>query len=88
MSGVQRGKGSGATSRPREREIMQFKGEISTWIVGSACEFEFEVEPHEVEGMTDQEREAYIEASGREAAFQYIEWHFDQVDADTTAGES
>lgn len=48
-----------------------FTGVIRTDNVGSECEFEFEVE----DDATPQQ----IEAEARDAAFDWIDWHYDEV---------
>lgn len=48
-----------------------FKGGVSTNLVGSDCSFEFEVE--------DDATEEEIEEIAREAAFDYIDWWYDEV---------
>lgn len=57
-----------------EREMKgmrKFKGIISTNIVGSECEFEFEVE--------DDATEEDIEMEARDAAFNWISWEYDEI---------
>lgn len=54
-----------------------FKGKISTDKIGSTCEFEFEVE----DTATDDE----IEQAARDAAFEHIEWNFNEVKPSTVA---
>lgn len=54
-----------------------FKGNISTDKIGSACEFEFEVE--------DTATEEEIEQAARDAAFEHVEWNFKEVKPSTDA---
>jgi hypothetical protein len=58
---------------------MRFNGYVKTDKVGSKCEFEFEVEASEVEGMNEEERQKTIENAAREAAFESVEWTFWEV---------
>lgn len=48
-----------------------YKGSVSTNMVGSDCEFEFEAE----DDATDEE----IDELAREAMFNEIEWYYDEV---------
>lgn len=48
--------------------MRQFTGVIRTDKIGSECEFEFEAE--------DDATEAQVDAEAREAAFNFIEWHY------------
>jgi len=48
-----------------------FKGFIKTDMVGSLCEFEFEVE--------DNATDAEIENEAKEAAFDCVEWNYKEV---------
>ena len=50
--------------------MRKFYGEISTNIVGSECEFEFEVE----DNATDVE----IEECAKETAFNLIDWWYEE----------
>ena len=51
--------------------MRRFVGSIKTDIDGSDCEFTFEVE----DNATVEE----IEEAGKETAFGYIVWHYDEV---------
>ena len=51
--------------------IKTFKGSISTNKVGSDCSFEFEVE--------DSASQEEIEEAAREAAFENVEWYFEEA---------
>lgn len=51
--------------------MREFKGVIRTDKIGSECEFEFEVE----DSATPEE----IEQEAREAAFNYVEWSYNEV---------
>lgn len=51
--------------------MRKFIGKISTSKIGSDCEFEFEVE----DDATPQQ----IEAEARDAAFDWIDWYYDEV---------
>lgn len=57
------------TGKPK---MIKYRGQISTWKVGSECEFEFEVEDY----RSLQE----IQDAAREAAFDFIDWHFEKVE--------
>lgn len=50
--------------------MRKFVGTISTNKVGSECKFEFEMD----DDATDEE----IEEAAREAAFNYIEWDYQE----------
>lgn len=54
--------------------MRQFKGFIKTDMVGSECEFEFEV--------GDEATEEEIEQEARDAAFDNVEWNFREVESD------
>lgn len=49
---------------------------IATDKYGSECEGEFTVEDEEIEGMTPEQVDRYIEEQARECCFQYIEWSY------------
>jgi hypothetical protein len=51
--------------------MRKFKGVVRTNKVGSGCEFEFETE--------DEATPEQIEEDARDAAFQHIEWHYDET---------
>lgn len=51
--------------------MRKFVGEVSTNKVGSECKIEFEV--------PDDATPEDIEDAGREAAFRYVEWNFEEV---------
>ena len=51
--------------------MRNFKGTIATDKVGSACDFEFEAE--------DNATEDEIETLARDAAFERIEWGFEEA---------
>lgn len=53
--------------------MKQYRGSIKTDKIGSECEFVFEAE----DDATPEE----IEAEARDAAFERIEWHFEEVKA-------
>ncbi|MDF2513720.1 MAG: hypothetical protein K0S04_3586 [Herbinix sp.] len=50
--------------------MRKFVGSISTNVVGSECEFEFEVE--------DNATEEEIEEAGKQAAFEYVDWGYNE----------
>jgi len=50
------------------------KGSVATNVVGSTCEFEFEIE--------DTATEKEIEEAAHEEAMQYVEWNYEVVDND------
>lgn len=54
--------------------MRRFKGFIKTDMLGSTCEFEFEVENE----ATVKE----IEEEAREEAFNHVEWGFKEVESD------
>lgn len=49
----------------------KFKGTVATDKIGSECDFEFEVD--------DDATEADIEHEAREAAFDLIQWNYEEV---------
>ena len=51
--------------------MRKFKGSICTNAVGSECEFEFEVR--------DDATEEQIEEEAREAAFNWVNWEYDEI---------
>lgn len=51
--------------------MRRFKGMIRTDNIGSECEFEFEVE--------DDATEEQIQKEAREAAFEYVQWHYKEL---------
>ena len=51
--------------------MRKFKGTIETNVIGSACEFEFEVE--------DNATEDEIEEEAKETAFNFINWQYQEV---------
>lgn len=53
--------------------MKQYRGSIKTDKVGSDCYFEFEAE--------DDASPEEIEAEARDAAFEKIEWYFEEVKA-------
>lgn len=59
--------------------ILRFVGRIGTDRVGSDCEFEFEVDEAELP-RGKQARQEAIEEMAREAAFQLVEWSYEQVE--------
>lgn len=52
--------------------MKKFKGQISTNIVGSECQFEFE--------MPDDATDKEIEETAKELAFDLIEWSYGEVE--------
>lgn len=48
-----------------------FKGIIKTDVQGSEMEFEFEVD--------DNATQAQIDEEARQAAFEFVQWHYDEV---------
>jgi hypothetical protein len=52
------------------KDMRKFVGSISTNVVGSECEFEFEVE--------DNATEEEIEEAGKQAAFEYVDWGYNE----------
>lgn len=59
------------TTQIKETKMRKFKGKIKTDAQGSDCEFEFEV--------PDDATPELIEREAREAAFNFIEWHYKEV---------
>ena len=53
-------------------DMIRFKGKIKTDVVGSECEFEFEVEA----GATDED----IEKIAKDMAFDCVDWWYDEVE--------
>lgn len=53
--------------------MRKFKGYVATAKIGSRCEFEFETE--------DDCAENEIEEEARDAAFQFVEWNYEEVSA-------
>lgn len=51
--------------------MRKFHGAITTDVVGASCPFEFEVE--------DDATEEEIEAEAKEAAFNWIDWWYEEV---------
>lgn len=51
--------------------MRQFKGTIKTDVQGSEVEFDFEVE--------DDATQAQIEEEAKQAAFEYVQWQFEEV---------
>lgn len=51
--------------------MKRFEGIITTDVIGSECEFEFEVD--------DDATEDEIEREAKNAAFNYIEWWYKEV---------
>jgi len=51
--------------------MRQFKGTIKTDVQGSEVEFEFEVQ--------DNATQEQIEEEAKQAAFEYVQWHFEEV---------
>jgi hypothetical protein len=56
---------------PKEKAMRQFKGTIKTDVQGSEVEFDFEVE--------DDATQEQIEEEAKQAAFEYVHWHFEEV---------
>lgn len=55
------------------------KGSVSTFKVGSDCDFEFEMEiPADME---ESEWEDFLEGDARDAAFECIDWYFKVIEA-------
>ena len=51
--------------------MRQFKGTIKTDVQGSEVEFDLEVE--------DDATQEQIEEEAKQAAFEYVHWHFEEV---------
>jgi len=55
--------------------MRHFKGTIQTSVTGSTCQFEFEVE--------DDATDEVIEEEAKQAAFDYVEWNYQEVSKDS-----
>lgn len=52
--------------------MRKFKGCISTSVHSSECQFEFE--------MPDEATEEEIENAAKDAAYDYVDWYFEEID--------
>ncbi len=58
---------------------MKIKVTVGTWKIGSEMDDVLEIDDSELEGMTEQEIEDYLEDVAREAMFNMIEWSFERI---------
>lgn len=62
--------------------MAKFKVSLSTKYVGSKVEDEIEIEDEELEGMSTNERETYIEDVVREWVYDEIDWGWVEVNGE------
>ena len=58
---------------------MKIRFWISTSKIGSECEGELEIDDEELQGMTKAEQDIYITAEAREAAFEWMDWGWEEI---------
>lgn len=62
-------------------EVARFKVYVTTDLVNSRVEREFEIDDGELEGLSPAERDALIHEAAQEEAYHLYEWGYEPADA-------
>lgn len=60
---------------------MKIEVYVSSGFVGATSKQVVEIDDEELEGMSDRERDSYIEKFAQEVMFNMIEWGWDPVES-------